>query len=151
MLWGSPTSASELPVRASFFSPLLFAALVFTPAVLPGQTYGVSVTALNPSPSALIYSTGNPYAFRVQNEGAQDTWTLTCSGASSVLSVSCPSSVTLAQSQHQDVTVTYSTGNQGSGMLYLTASSANSSDQGWGAVAGGLSAGPHPLAPHYSG
>ena len=77
---------------------LLVAVLAFVaPTALMAQTYGVSVTAPIASPSALIYSTGNTYVFRVQNEGnTQDTWTLTCSGASSVISVSCPTSVTVS-------------------------------------------------------
>ncbi|HEV8356641.1 MAG TPA: hypothetical protein VGQ17_07700, partial [Gemmatimonadales bacterium] len=113
---------------------LLIALLAFlAPAGLLAQTYGVSVTPQGgTAPNTPIWSTGNSYLFRVQNEGsAQDTWTLTCQGAGSVTVASCPSSITLAGNTFQRVTVTFSTGNEGTGTLYLTASSSNSSDQGW--------------------
>lgn len=99
--------------------PMLRAQVVVTPQ---GST----------TANKLAHTTGYTQNFRVQNEASfQQTFNLDCDGASSVTSVSCPGSITVNGDAFKSVTVTYSTGNEGSGQIYFTASNGGSSDQGW--------------------
>ncbi|HEV8600685.1 MAG TPA: hypothetical protein VGQ69_15090, partial [Gemmatimonadales bacterium] len=78
------------------------------------------------------HTTGNTYAFRVQNEGTQqDTYTLTCTGVENLTCTNWPPSLTLAAGTFQNVTVTFSTASQGTGQLYFKAISAQAGDTGW--------------------
>src|ERR1051325_7432701 len=102
-------SAREPPVRRHRSLRVALSLVFLLPSAAMAQAFGVSVTPQGGStPNRLIQTGGYTQSFRVQNEGtAQDTWTLTCVGASSVISASCQSSITLAGNSFQNVTVTY--------------------------------------------
>jgi RHS repeat-associated protein len=115
-------------------SSLLAALLVFLPALLSAQTYGVSVTPQgSTTANRTTHTTGYTQSFRVQNEGsASQTFTFTCGGASGVACTSVSqSSATLAGNTFINVTATYSTANEGTGQLYFRATGPQSTDQGY--------------------
>lgn len=113
-----------------FLSPLLG---LFLARPVAGQSYGVVVSPEGTTiASKTTHTTGNTYAFRVQNEGTQqDTYTLTCIGVENLTCTNWPASLTLAGGTFQNVTVTFSTASQGTGQLYLKAISAQAGDTGW--------------------
>jgi RHS repeat-associated protein len=86
----------------------------------------------------MIHTTGNSYTFRVENTGTCDpleftciTFTFNCVGASNITCTNWPNEALIAPGSFQDVTVTFSTGNEGSGSLTLSASNVGASDQGF--------------------
>ena len=111
------------------------AAIVFLPAVLRAQpTYGVSVTPQNQfTASKTIQTTGYTQIFTIENTGIYTaTFTITCGGASGVACTALSqTSVTVNPGAIAHVTATYSTGNQGTGELYLKAVGPNATDLGY--------------------
>jgi hypothetical protein len=138
MLWGAPTSASELPGRRPTFL-LVLLVLFLVPTLLTAQTYGGNVSPQGgTAPNAMIHTTGNSFTFHIENTGNCDpidilctSFTFGCVGASNITCTNWPDGILIAPGSGEDVTVTFSTGNEGSGTLTLNVYHAGMSGPGF--------------------